>query len=180
MKAVWQSKGGNEKAREDLKLWAANKCWQILVSSRVWSWAHSGLLEDSYQDFWDTLREDFYSLPLSLAVVCFHCIFRKCLSKIHLILMMADSKEGLFWKLCEERSTLPPPSLLPCQSDACIPVCQSGWPVTCSKDAGQRCTEGTQPGLSWVSILIMEGFDFCCVVFWIIYSSCPEHSTYSM
>lgn len=87
--------------------------------------------------------------------------------------MMAETTIGLFEKLCEERSTLPPPSSLPCMSDACIPACEFGWPVTAARMQGS----GAQPGLFWFLILIKEGVDFCCLVFWIIFPSCPEPST---
>lgn len=65
-KAALQSEGGKDKAMEDLKLGAANKCWQrLLLSSRAWSWPHLGQHKTSYRDFWDTCNEDFYYLSLS-------------------------------------------------------------------------------------------------------------------
>lgn len=130
MKAVLQSKGGNEKARENLKLWAANKCWQILLSSRVWSWAHSGQLEDSYQDFRDFLREDFYSL--------FSCsLFALHLQKTPLK-NTPNFDDGWNYKRFIRKAVwrkiyTPPPSSLPCMSDACIPACEFGWPVTAAR-----------------------------------------------
>lgn len=168
MKAVLQSKGGNEKARENLKLWAANKCWQILLSSRVWSWAHSGQLEDSYQDFRDFLREDFYSL--------FSCsLFALHLQKTPLK-NTPNFDDGWNYKRFIRkvvwRKIYTPPSFISAMYVWCLYSSLWVWMASdCSKDAG------AQPGLFWFLILIKEGVDFCCLVFWIIFSSCPEPST---
>lgn len=137
MKAVLQSKGGNEKARENLKLWAANKCWQILLSSRVWSWAHSGQLEDSYQDFRDFLKEDFYSL--------FSCsLFALHLQKTPLK-NTPNFDDGWNYKRFIRkvvwRKIYTPPSFISAMYVWCLYSSLWVWMASdCSKDAGQWCT----------------------------------------
>lgn len=128
----------------------------------------------------EILLKKIFSLCPSLNLQsAFPLHLRKMLLKS--TLMTAGSQEWLFSEVCEEkgRSTLhPSPSPLPCLPDACIPARQFGWPSTASV-ARMQCSHALRAhslGLFGFPAVITEGFDFCSLVFWIIYSSCPEHS----
>lgn len=183
-KAVLQSEGGKEKATEDLQLWAANKCWQRLL-------------------FFFPQQPNSEHIQANIKIPT--RIFQILLRKISTLCPSLNLQSAIPWHLhkmlfkntpgfddgWESRRFIlrgvwrrgwiytSPSSFMSAMSSWCLYSSlsvQMAQYSDCSKDAVQWCAEGTQLGLFGFPALITEGFDFCSLVFWIIYLSCPERS----